>query len=88
MTCESVRPRLSEWIDDELDPGEVGRVADHLSICPSCRREEQALRNVKLLVGAKVCRDPAPPGLAERVEAALESRRRRRDLRVGWIASP
>ena len=35
---------LQSWSDEELDPADRIRVADHLASCPDCRRELGDLR--------------------------------------------
>jgi anti-sigma factor RsiW len=35
---------LSDYLDDDLSPGERERLEDHVSICPHCRRVLRTLR--------------------------------------------
>ena len=56
---------LSQYLDEELEPGEIARAAEHLGVCPGCsrvlatlRRTVEALRSL----GAE-----PEPGLADGV---------------------
>jgi hypothetical protein len=63
--------RLSEYIDDELDPAERGALEAHLRTCADCRLDLDALRAV--VARASALQD-APPGrdlwsgIAKRIE--------------------
>ncbi len=37
MTCDRIRPLLSNYHDDALSPRERARVRDHMETCASCR---------------------------------------------------
>lgn len=52
MNCEGVRPLLSAYIDQELSPGELLRVEQHLRRCPACAAEVDALRQTVALVAS------------------------------------
>lgn len=43
MDCRRVRRRLVAYLDDELAPGEIVRVDDHLATCEACRQQLAAL---------------------------------------------
>ncbi|MEM7311516.1 MAG: zf-HC2 domain-containing protein [Planctomycetota bacterium] len=45
-SCESIRDLMSEFIDGELDDGQIQNVESHLGECAACRDELQALRMV------------------------------------------
>jgi anti-sigma factor RsiW len=44
MTCEQARQRLGNYLYDDLDAPERGRLEAHLSFCPDCRRELETER--------------------------------------------
>ena len=50
MTCHLVRSRLSDWIDDGLDPRAARRVEAHLATCAACARRADELRAVGRLL--------------------------------------
>ena len=71
MSCHDARERLSELIDDALDPGTRAAVDAHVSGCPECRRELDRLeRTVVLLRAVEPVR--APVGFVDRVVAAAK----------------
>jgi len=69
MNCHDARERLSELIDDALDPATRAAVDAHVSGCPECRREIDRLeRTVALLQAVEPVR--APVGFVDRVVEA------------------
>lgn len=44
LCCSGARDRLSSYLDGELSERERGRLEQHLSWCPSCRRMLTNLR--------------------------------------------
>ena len=88
---------LGAYVLDAVDADEARMVEEHLATCPRCRAEVDALREVATLLGNSgsdapagawdrivAAIDEAPPPM--RLEASvvdLESRRRRRLVRVG-----
>lgn len=42
--CETYRGQLVDYADGELDAAESARIANHLAMCPACRRRLAALR--------------------------------------------
>jgi anti-sigma factor RsiW len=60
---------MSRYLDGELAAAERGMLEQHVSECLSCRRELQSLSQT--ISGLDSLREPAPPGLARSVIAAL-----------------
>lgn len=56
---------LSEYMDEELAAEEVARVAEHISICPQCRRVLATLR--RTLESMRSMHPEPRPGVAEGV---------------------
>jgi len=54
---------LSEYLDEELAARDADRVAEHVSICPHCRRVLATLR--RTLEGLRSLPAEPRPGLAE-----------------------
>ena len=71
-TCEHVFERLDEFIDRELTPDEMRLVQEHLEVCAWCIGQYEFNKSVLLHVKQKVQRIAAPPGLIERISAALD----------------
>jgi len=56
MRCEDVREELMALLDEELSSGQKAEVEDHLSGCPSCRKELDRLhRTLGLLASLPTC---------------------------------
>lgn len=69
--------RLSEYLDEELTPGERSAVEAHLGDCPDCRRLLDELREVAGGARALVPRPPQTdlwPGVATRLESQPRER--------------
>jgi hypothetical protein len=47
MVCGKVLKRLSEFIDEALDPNTALQVSQHLNCCESCRKEYESLTNIQ-----------------------------------------
>jgi len=95
MTCERIEERLSELIDNELDPGcldtrtaeEINR---HLATCTACRQEFEELR---LIVQQSAALEPLEP--PDRLYWTIRNQARavpRRPWfdpqRIGWVLVP
>lgn len=79
--------RLSEYLDDELDPGEKTELERHVAGCARCRTDLDALRAV--IARAQTLRDLPPssdlwPGVAERIGAASSPADTRTPRRVSF----
>jgi anti-sigma factor (TIGR02949 family) len=79
LTCEEVFQRLDTYLDRELAGDELRLVQEHLETCAICASEYRFEES--LLEGArqKLTRIQGPPGLAERISAALAAAARRED---------
>ena len=66
--------RLSEYLDEELDPSERGRLEEHLGSCAECTATLADLRQIR--ARARDLKDgPVPAGLWARIEAGILARR-------------
>jgi anti-sigma factor RsiW len=87
LPVHCLEEQLSSYLDGDLQPGESGRVAEHLAECPVCRR---ALAHVRLIRDAgRSMEEFAPP---DRTWQAIRERMRRRRPslwpRLAWIGVP
>jgi Putative zinc-finger len=91
MTCRSLRPKLSSYLDGGLDPAEARGVGGHLEACAPCRAHLDSLRGV-LDALAELPRIAPPESIAQRVRERLEVERRGPGLallfRPRWSARP
>jgi hypothetical protein len=92
MNCPEVRAHLPGLLYDDLNPDEVAAVEHHLTTCPACRRERDALERVRQALAAV----PAPAVQIDlprlyRQAAELHARRARRwrraALTLGAVAA-
>jgi hypothetical protein len=89
--------RLSEYLDDELSPGERMALEAHLRGCPGCRSTVEQLRAVKVRAASLAVTAPGPQvwrEIAERIGAPdvtvddgdeLAAFRVRKRIRFPWI---
>lgn len=70
MLCSRVQNLLSAYCDHELTGNESLQIRSHLSGCASCRKEQEALLQMKRLMGALSRAEPPQPFNPSHLEAA------------------
>ncbi|MFT3915595.1 MAG: anti-sigma factor [Anaeromyxobacteraceae bacterium] len=72
LTCEEVLALLSDYLDGELSPVDLGKVEAHLSACDGCTKFGGQFRAT---VGAlrSHLRSAAGPRLPDRIRARLDA---------------
>jgi hypothetical protein len=70
MRCDQVQERLSEYLEDLLDAESRTSVHDHLSSCPHCQAEAQALSQMRQAVADLPVIEP-PSGFSQRVMSRI-----------------
>jgi anti-sigma factor RsiW len=78
MRCEDVQDLASAWVDNELSEARAGAVAEHEAHCEACHAFISDLRLLAEQM-ARMGREPAPPGLAERIRLSLAAEQRATD---------
>jgi anti-sigma factor (TIGR02949 family) len=76
FTCEEVFRRLDDYLDRELSPEEMRLVREHLDVCAVCTAEYRFEQEVLDDVKGKLRRLTAPPGLLDKVQAAISRAQR------------
>ena len=73
MDCSYFRERINRYVDGEMGYMEVAELQAHLSFCPDCAAELAQVGEVRgaLATWGRLAL-AAPPGIAERVTAAVE----------------
>jgi anti-sigma factor (TIGR02949 family) len=71
LTCEEVFRRLDDYLDRELDPGEVPQIEQHLAECDICAREHRFEASVLAGNRKKVRRIQLPPDFLSRLSHRL-----------------
>ena len=51
MDCREIRPKISEWIDNDLDHSDEGLVRGHMDLCDDCSQLHHDLISLKQSVG-------------------------------------
>jgi anti-sigma factor RsiW len=74
LNCRQSERLLSAFADQELTGRQMLEVRDHVSRCPDCARELEALRSVKEALAALPAPEP-DPGLEGRLKTAVFSGR-------------
>ena len=72
LSCWDARRRVSDYLDDELEPADRARLERHLETCPTCPPLYSGLAGTRAALGA--LRDPdtvVPTHLADRIAALL-----------------
>jgi anti-sigma factor RsiW len=91
--CPDKELLLHAFADGELDAGNTLALETHLAACAGCAAELAGIRQVKATLAAARPGFTAPPGLAGRIEAALQAAeapappRRRRLAAESWVLS-
>jgi anti-sigma factor RsiW len=70
MACGQAERLLSAYADQELTGQQMLAVREHISRCPECARELEAVRGVRQALGELPTVDP-DPGLEGRLQAAV-----------------
>ncbi len=69
MNCETAKPLLESYLDNELDRAEAREIEAHLDTCESCRTALGKLDNVRRALRDDSLKFSAPPKLRERIVA-------------------
>src|SRR2546423_11214313 len=69
--CQTARESLSAYVDGELAPDRAAEIADHLTTCPACSAEYQALLETVAALRSQLTRFTAPDVLRARIRAAV-----------------
>lgn len=87
MNCSDIRDLFNEYVDEELSSQQRDLVDRHISECPSCRAELEAIVHTAELVRS-LPREPVPDGLADAVQARvrLADQRKRRASAWRWVS--
>jgi anti-sigma factor RsiW len=91
MRCEEVQDLASAWLDNELSEPRARMVAEHEAGCGAC---QAYITDLRLLAEqmTELGREPAPPGLKERIRLTLAEEQGRSPSPVAvnspWRARP
>ncbi|MGD9823593.1 anti-sigma factor family protein [Desulfobacter sp.] len=71
MKCNAARKRLGPYLDRELNSHSTTELRQHLAVCPDCRHELAALKNIRGELD-RLSVPPLPPFLAARIAACAK----------------
>jgi anti-sigma factor RsiW len=73
MTPSTTDPRLliHAYLDGELDPAHALEIERQLAADPALAAERERVEALRGVIRERLPREPAPPGLARRIEAAI-----------------
>ncbi|QBB70001.1 anti-sigma factor [Pseudolysobacter antarcticus] len=71
MDCKTLASLLDVYVDGETDLTQTLLIEQHLADCVACKARKQALADWRAMI-RKAAYFPAPAGLRERLEAALQ----------------
>jgi len=84
MRCDEVQKRLAEFMEEELEAGELTAVHEHLATCDACASEFAAYERTMMLLGDDGYVEPEP-FYWTRFEAGLRARLRDRSRRFVFV---
>ena len=93
MTCDDVQLHLGGYVLEGLTRDEAEAVADHLTCCPACRQDYEAIRGLPELLSLAVEAPPSPPAalrkkiMAEAAVVRSTARRTRRGRVLQLVAA-
>jgi mycothiol system anti-sigma-R factor len=67
--CDEILQELYTFLDGEITPESKESILRHLDDCLNCLHVYDFHAELRMVIAAK-CRDEAPPGLLERIQAA------------------
>ena len=51
MDCQKIKKLIPSYLDKELEPKEIQQVREHLSCCPDCQKELEAIEESWAMLG-------------------------------------
>jgi Putative zinc-finger len=73
ISCFEVWRRLSDYVDDDVEPELKARLTHHFAHCSDCKALLDGTRNVVALIGDEQAFD-LPTAASKRITAVLERR--------------
>ncbi|MCG3120178.1 MAG: hypothetical protein ALAOOOJD_02803 [bacterium] len=70
-TCKEIQEQFAGYVDQELEPAQASRIAQHLQNCPGCTAEVNAQQSLKTLVHERARHAPAPIHLRAAIRRQL-----------------
>jgi len=87
MNCDKVKQWISQYELGDLSPEQSALIKEHLTQCPACRRESEALNKVWQAMEVLEAEE-VPGALATRLKYRLEAERKPRSTWFQWRFRP
>ena len=75
MSCNSVKTKLSSYVDGEMSAAELQQVKRHVASCPDCYKQLEQFRGVRTSLRDLDAAPEAPSDLPDRVLRTIKSSR-------------
>ncbi|MCE7872245.1 hypothetical protein DYH09_17955, partial [bacterium CPR1] len=85
IDCKSYRPLLEDFVDGEVDPGQLGGLQKHLRECPECFGRVELMRRLQGVVRQSVPPATTPELLRQRIEKNFKVNPWRRRMSQPWL---
>ena len=83
MGCDDYKELISLYFDKELDEKEEKELFEHLTNCPSCRKEYEELKVVMDMLG-EIEEEELPEGFHNEVMAKIKAEAKPQKKRIPW----
>ncbi len=83
MGCDDYKELISLYFDKELDEKEEKELFEHLTDCPSCRKEYEELKVVMDMLG-EIEEEELPEGFHNEVMAKIKAETKPQKKRIPW----
>ncbi|HVH50314.1 MAG TPA: anti-sigma factor [Candidatus Bathyarchaeia archaeon] len=85
MTCEISQALLHGYLDGELDPLRAQEFERHLESCSPCIAQLEEQESLRASLRAAKLYEPAPVGLAKKIERQIASTKLESDYQWTWV---
>ncbi|MBE6008274.1 MAG: DUF4349 domain-containing protein [Lachnospiraceae bacterium] len=83
MECDNYKELISLYFDNELDEKEEKELFEHLTNCPSCRKEYEELKAVMDMLG-EIEEQELPEGFHDEVMAKIKAEAKPQKKKIPW----
>jgi anti-sigma factor RsiW len=85
IDCKSYRPLLEDFVDGEVEPGQLGNLQEHLRDCPECFARVEFMRRLQGVVRQAVPPETTPELLRRRIEKSFKVNPWQRRMSQPWV---
>ncbi len=85
IDCKSYRPLLEDFVDGEVEPGQLGGLQEHLRDCPECFARVEFMRRLQGVVRQAVPPETTPELLRRRIQKNFKVSPWQRRMSQPWV---